>query len=100
LAFENMIHGNFPLIERLLREYSPDHIGLCYDSGHGNMNPDGLQMLERLKDRLISVHLHDNGKTSSWRSPESGRAWFTRWLSGSVQPDYEDHGPCCFPCPP
>jgi sugar phosphate isomerase/epimerase len=73
LAFENMIHGNFPLIERLLREYSPDHIGLCYDSGHGNMNPDGLQMLERLKDRLISVHLHDNdGHSDQHLPPFSG----------------------------
>ena len=34
-------------------------MGLCYDSGHGNIG-DGLKTLEELKDRLISIHLHDN----------------------------------------
>jgi len=57
IAIEN---GNFEAIRKLFSEYPPDYIGLCYDSGHGNMDADGLDYLESLKDRLISVHLHDN----------------------------------------
>ena len=57
IAIEN---GNFDAIRKLLSEYAPDYAGLCYDCGHGNMIPDGLDNLELLKDRLISVHLHDN----------------------------------------
>lgn len=57
IAIEN---GNFGAIAPVLAEYDPDYVGLCYDCGHGNMIPDGLDQLESLKDRLISVHLHDN----------------------------------------
>ena len=69
LAFENMIRDNFPLIASLLREYGPDQIGLCYDSGHGNLNPDALDCLDALKDRLIAVHLHDNNGQSDQHLP-------------------------------
>jgi len=61
IAIEN---GNFEAISKLLSEYSPEYVGLCYDAGHGNMGADGLAHLEALKDRLISVHLHDNDGTS------------------------------------
>jgi len=61
IAIEN---GNFDAIRKLLSEYDPDYAGLCYDCGHGNMIPDGLDNLELLKDRLISVHLHDNNGTA------------------------------------
>jgi sugar phosphate isomerase/epimerase len=61
IAIEN---GPFPEIDRVLSLYGPDYLGLCYDCGHGNLIPDGLDWLERLKGRLISVHLHDNDGTA------------------------------------
>lgn len=60
IAIEN---GVFKAISKLLSEYSPEYLGLCYDSGHANMGAEGLAHLESLKDRLISVHLHDNDST-------------------------------------
>ena len=57
IAIEN---GQFPAIRKVLDRYSPEYVGLCYDCGHGNLIPDGLDQLDALKDRLISVHLHDN----------------------------------------
>ena len=57
IAIEN---GNFDLIKCVFAEYGPDYLGLCYDAGHGNLDPKGLRSLESLKDRLISIHLHDN----------------------------------------
>lgn len=62
IAIENT--GNFDAVQQVLREYDPDFVGLCYDAGHGNMNGTGLQCLNMLKDRLISVHLHDNDGTA------------------------------------
>ena len=59
IAIEN---GHFETIGRLLSEYDPGYLGLCFDCGHGN-SPEGLGHLEALKDRLISVHLHDNDGT-------------------------------------
>lgn len=61
IAIEN---GSFEAICRLLSEYDPVYLGLCYDSGHGNMKDGkGLDYLDSIKDRLISVHLHDNDGT-------------------------------------
>jgi sugar phosphate isomerase/epimerase len=54
---------SFDDIERVLEEYAPDYLGLCYDSGHANRFEGGLRRFEKLKDRLISVHLHDNDGT-------------------------------------
>ena len=49
-----------PTLAAILADYPPDYLGLCYDSGHGNVARDGLDWLDKLKDRLISIHLHDN----------------------------------------
>ncbi len=47
-------------IARVLSDYSPDFIGLCYDCGHGNLSGDGLDHLAKHADRLLAIHLHDN----------------------------------------
>lgn len=60
IAIEN---GHFDTIEKILSDYEPGFIGLCYDSGHGNIRRNELNRLDALKDRLISVHLHDNDGT-------------------------------------
>lgn len=68
IAIEN---GAFPRIEELLGEYGPDFLGLCYDSGHGNCidGGSGLDSLDRVKGRLISLHLHDNDGKSDQHNP-------------------------------
>jgi len=60
IALEN---GRFSVIREILARYGPDYVGLCYDSGHGNVSGDGLDEAEALRDRLISIHLHDNDGT-------------------------------------
>ena len=64
IALENMIGDTFEHLHALFPAYGPDFIGLCYDSGHGNIGGRGLDFLESVKDRLIAVHLHDN--VGSW----------------------------------
>lgn len=56
-------------IEKILTDYDPDYLGLCCDSGHGNMADDGLDGLERLKERLISVHPNDNDGATDQHNP-------------------------------
>lgn len=61
IALENMPGDDFAQHRQLFAEYGPEYLGLCYDSGHGNLGDrHGLEHLEALRDRLISVHLHDN----------------------------------------
>jgi sugar phosphate isomerase/epimerase len=61
IALEN---GVLETVSSWLDLYGSDYLGLCYDSGHGNLVPDGLDWLERMQSRLICVHLHDNHGTS------------------------------------
>lgn len=62
IAFENLETkpDNFPTIRRLLNEYGPEVVGVCYDSGHGNIQSNGLNSLMIVKERLVALHLHDN----------------------------------------
>jgi sugar phosphate isomerase/epimerase len=61
LALENMVHDNFCFLRKLLAEYGPDVVGICYDCGHGNIGARrGLEYMESIKSRLLAVHLHDN----------------------------------------
>jgi sugar phosphate isomerase/epimerase len=70
IALEN---GDFRTISRVFDEYDPAFIGLCYDSGHGNLEPDGLRQLETVAHRLVAVHLHDNdGKSDQHKLPFTG----------------------------
>jgi sugar phosphate isomerase/epimerase len=66
IALEN---GDFRTLSRLLDQYAPEYVGMCYDSGHGNMLPDGLARLDAHKRRLISVHLHDNDGDNDQHKP-------------------------------
>ena len=59
LAVENGPE-NFDDVQQVLPRYEDTYVGLCYDTGHGNMIPDGLDRLEALRGRLLSVHVQDN----------------------------------------
>jgi sugar phosphate isomerase/epimerase len=64
LALENVMYTPF-FVNLGLDTYGPDYIGICYDSGHGNLlKSSGLDWLEPRKERLIALHLHDNDGTS------------------------------------
>jgi sugar phosphate isomerase/epimerase len=71
IALENLYPDNWHTLERVFSDYSPDYVGLCYDSGHGNLKDwsDGLGHLDRLKDHLISLHLNDNDGSGDQHKP-------------------------------
>ena len=65
IAMENFPGDTFEILSTLFDEYPADALGLCYDSGHGNIVHNGraargLEHLERHLDRLQALHLHDN----------------------------------------
>jgi sugar phosphate isomerase/epimerase len=66
IAIENLYPDNFGTLAKLLSRFDHDFLGICYDSGHGNMDicDDGLDHLARLKHRLIALHLNDNDGSS------------------------------------
>lgn len=69
IAVENEPFDDFIGIKELFLEYGPEFIGLCYDSGHGNIGGRGLEYLDSIKERLISLHLHDNNSLDDQHNP-------------------------------
>jgi sugar phosphate isomerase/epimerase len=71
IAIENLHPDNFHTLAKLLSRFGPDFLGICYDSGHGNMDicPDGLDNLVELKHRLIAMHLNDNDGSGDQHNP-------------------------------
>ncbi len=69
LAVENIFYDEFNGIGTLMSEYRPDFLGICYDSGHGNMGRLGLPHLARFPDRLLALHLHDNNGFDDQHKP-------------------------------
>lgn len=61
IAIENGPRDTFEVKEELFAAYPAEFLGLCFDSGHGHMFDDrGLDNLDRCKDRLMALHIHDN----------------------------------------
>ncbi len=85
LAIENMGNDRFHSIELLLGEHGEDVLGVCYDSGHGNIGDrGGLERVEKVKSRLIALHLHDNdGQSDLHWPPFAGTVDFGR-LAGVI----------------
>ncbi len=63
IAFENLT-DNISILIKVLNSYSPEVIGLCFDTGHANIAQGSIEKLIDYKDRLISIHLHDNNGIS------------------------------------
>lgn len=70
IAVEN---GEWSTLTKLLPAYAPEYLGVCYDSGHGNLGKGSPADLAQIKNRLISVHLHDNdGQADQHKLPFTG----------------------------
>jgi sugar phosphate isomerase/epimerase len=82
IALENMPVDNTYDIESLFSKYGLLVLGLCYDSGHGNISGGGLDRLDTLKQYLVATHLHDNdGNTDQHRIPFTGTVDWPRLTS-------------------
>ena len=77
LALENMPNDTWELLESSFKRYPAERVGLCYDSGHGNICRSQLEQLEHGKSRLRALHLNDNnGIRDLHQSPGMGTvAW-------------------------
>lgn len=56
---------NLPTLLHMLERSDPEHIGICLDSGHGEIHGNNHELLTMLGGRLYALHLNDNhGPTS------------------------------------
>lgn len=75
IAIENLPGYPWDVLDQIFSEYPKELVGLCYDSGHGNIRvrgtepPVGLDHLEQWLDRLHALHLHDNDGSGDQHQP-------------------------------
>ncbi len=84
-AIENMWGDTWGILEMLFAAYPADRVGLCYDSGHANaVVAPGNDALDRSKERLQALHLHDNdGRSDQHQPPYYGTVDWAR-LAGII----------------
>ncbi len=70
LAIENMATvDSFDQLDALTSLYPPEQLGICYDTGHGNIAGNGTARLAALLPRLIALHLNDNDAQRDLHQP-------------------------------
>ncbi|MBM4079985.1 MAG: sugar phosphate isomerase/epimerase, partial [Planctomycetes bacterium] len=86
LALENGQESSYDqVVASFLAEFSDEHVGFCYDSGHENVQGTCFRMLEQFGQRLLTVHIHDNKGSDTHTLPYEGTIeWdrFRRTLHG------------------
>ena len=87
LALENGQRAAYDrVLIDLLAEFDVPHVGLCYDTGHENVQGTCFALLERFAHRLLTLHVHDNAGTDAHLLPGEGTIdWeaFRRVLHGT-----------------
>ena len=73
IAIENV--SNSQMLNHVLDTIESPMLGLCYDSGHDYIwSPTPYIILEKYKDRLFAIHLHDNiGENDDHLAPGEGK---------------------------
>lgn len=70
IAVENGFSDTFEVIYDLMASYDAKYLGITYDSGHGNINEaKGLDLLEKVKNRIQVLHLNDNDTSGDQHQP-------------------------------
>ncbi|WP_437185116.1 TIM barrel protein [Planctomicrobium sp. SH668] len=65
LALENGQRRDYDdVLRKLLKVFTSDTVGFCYDSGHENVQRTCFSVLQELGDRLLALHLHDNDSSA------------------------------------
>jgi len=64
IALENMpphyVGSSVDAFRFLFEELDTSKIGMCLDTGHGNLTGNLLHLIKSFSGRILSIHLHDN----------------------------------------
>lgn len=73
LALENGQKREYDhVLEHLLTEFDDEHVGLCYDTGHENVQGTCFRLLEEYGHRLLTLHIHDKTGSDTHMLPYEG----------------------------
>jgi len=89
LALENGQRLDYDqVLFQLLEEFQVPQVGLCYDSGHENVQGNCFQILERYGQRLLALHLHDNLGSDTHLLPFEGNIDWEAFRRAMQKLDY------------
>src|SRR5262249_25914084 len=97
LALENIPNALSPVekIVRFLEETQLREVGICFDSGHSNLQASPADEIETAGKRLLTTHLHDNnGQKDEHRLPFDGSISWPDVLQAFAKINYQ--GPLLF----
>lgn len=60
VAFENVELKGF--LEYIIDNIKSDNLGICFDAGHSHLFYDGNFNVNKFKNKVFAIHLHDNFK--------------------------------------
>ncbi len=88
LAIENGFPADDEILTQCSERFTPEFIGMCFDSGHANLNGNSEEMMMSAS-RLRALHLHDNrGMTDDHQPPLHGTVDWPRVLRWVEQTGY------------
>ncbi|MGL4344983.1 MAG: sugar phosphate isomerase/epimerase family protein [Cellulosilyticaceae bacterium] len=80
-------------LERMFQKYDKAFLGFCIDTGHANMvwQDDMTAIIEKYKDRLYAMHLHDNDqKGDGHHLPGNGTIKWPAVMASLAKTAYEE----------
>lgn len=92
LAVENLPSYGLVHLDRLLDRLPADSLGVCFDTGHWNVRPEGTihDAVTRFGSRIVHMHLSDNpGWCDGHQPPGQGTFPWTEWAT-SIGSEWHD----------
>lgn len=50
-------------LKQIIEKFSSPYLGVCFDTGHANINHELKEQLEPIKNSIFTLHVHDNDGT-------------------------------------
>lgn len=88
LAFENCRNNSY--LDTIFEKFQSEYVGFCYDSGHRNCRTPNDNYLNKYKNKVIAIHLHDNdGTDDQHHLPFTGTIDWDKEMTALKQTTYK-----------
>jgi len=90
VAFENVELNGY--LECIIDNIKSENLGICFDAGHCHLFYDGEFDVNKFKNRVFAIHLHDNFQTRDEHNlPFDGSANWNRIIEQLKSMNYNDY---------
>jgi sugar phosphate isomerase/epimerase len=89
--FGSMMYGGVDMLTRLCDRFHTDNVGICFDTGHANIDKEDLSaVISFFGDRIKCTHIHNNwGKRDDHAPPIYGNIEWERVMPALTSIGYQ-----------